>query len=499
MVAKSLKNLIAVLSGAIFIVAPVFVLTAEAATYAISPTPISTSVGKSFTITVNVDSDKAYNSGGGTLKFDTSYLTASRASKDGSAFSIWTTEPAISGGAGTVNFEGGHTAALSGRKKIISVTFTAKKEGSTSISFDKGSIMPADGSGADIYQPAGNTSVTIGAGVAGNNTEPVSKPTSKTQTTSQEDTSSGGGDLPELPIISSLTHPKEDAYAGSPTAKFSWELPLDVSIVRVEVDQSSTTIPKQSYDPAIAEKEFPKFSDGINWLHVRYKNSGGWGPTAHRKFMVDRVPPKEFTVTATVPEKESNVILAFETSDELSGLANYEVSLDGGQARKISLAEIKEGKYPLLSVPNGSHSVKITAYDNGGNKREAEAAFMVNAPVKEEKPAETEQKSSLWTFIAIAVLFACIGGLIGIIWRERSSFHSEKFATKREADEVRDRISSVFAALREEIDEQSNRLFQKPNPSAEDREVLRRIHEAMDLSEEILAKEAEDVRKMLMR
>ncbi len=71
--------------------------------------------------------------------------------------------------------------------------------------------------------------------------------------------------------------------------------------------------------------------------------------------------------------------------------------------------------------------------------------------------------------------------------------------TKREADEVRDRIASVFSALREEIDEQVNRLYQKPNPSAEDREVTRRIHEAMDLSEELLAKEAEDVRKLLAR
>jgi hypothetical protein len=70
--------------------------------------------------------------------------------------------------------------------------------------------------------------------------------------------------------------------------------------------------------------------------------------------------------------------------------------------------------------------------------------------------------------------------------------------TKREADEVRDRIASVFSALREEIDEQVARLYQRPNPSAEDREVTRRIHEAMDLSEELLAKEAEDVRKLLM-
>lgn len=492
MLAKSYKNLLAVSTGAIFLIAPVFVLTAEAASYMVSPTPVNTSVGRTFTVSVDIDGDKAFNAGSATLKYDPAYLTASKANKEGSSFSIWAVEPAISASAGTVTFEGGHTAPLSGRKKIISVSFTAKKEGSTLITFDKALILAGDGSGSDIYKAGSATPITIGAGVAN---ESAPKQSSDNTDTEQK----GSGELPEVPIISSLTHPKEDIYSGAKTAKFSWELPLDVSIVRVEVDQSSTTIPKQSYDPAIADKEFQNFKDGINYLHVRYKNGAGWGPTAHRKFMADRVEPKEFTVTATVPEKESNVTLAFETTDELSGIANYEISMDGGQPRKISLAEIKDGKYPLLSIPNGSHSVKITAFDVGGNKRDAEAAFMVNAPIKEEKTTDESEKGLPWEMIIIAILFACIGIMIGIIWNERNSYRKEKFTTKKEADEVRDRIASVFSALREETDEQINRLYQKPNPSSEDREVTRRIHEAMDLSEEILAKEAEDVRKMLMR
>lgn len=489
------KNLFAVVTGAISFIAPVFVLTAEAAQFVVSPTPVNTSVGKTFTISVDVESDKSFNAGSATLKYDSSFLTASRANKDGSAFSIWAVEPAISPANGTIVFEGGHTAAITGRKKIISVSFTAKKEGSTSVAFEKASILAGDGSGADINQPGSAIPVTIGAGVV-NTSKETTKPAN------DEDTEGGaksGSELPELPIVSSLTHPKEDGYSSSPTAKFAWELPLDVSIVRVEVDQASTTIPKQSYDPAIADKEFQNFKDGVNYIHIRYKNGGGWGGTVHRKFMADRVQPKEFTVTATVPEKESNVTLEFDTTDELSGIANYEISMDGGQPRKISLAEIKEGKYPLLSIPNGSHSVKITAFDYGGNKRDAEAAFMVNAPIKEDKVSEEESGGTPWAMIIIAVLFACLGALFGMIWHERNTYHKDKFATKREADEVRDRIASVFSALREETDEQINRLFQKPNPSSEDREVTRRIHEAMDLSEEILAKEAEDVRKMLMR
>jgi rRNA maturation endonuclease Nob1 len=81
---------------------------------------------------------------------------------------------------------------------------------------------------------------------------------------------------------------------------------------------------------------------------------------------------------------------------------------------------------------------------------------------------------------------------------ERGAFKREKYVTKREADEVRDNVSNVFAALREEVGEQAGLLFQKPNPSALDREVMMRVNEALDLSEELISKEVEDVRKLLM-
>ena len=69
--------------------------------------------------------------------------------------------------------------------------------------------------------------------------------------------------------------------------------------------------------------------------------------------------------------------------------------------------------------------------------------------------------------------------------------------TKREADEIRDNLGNIFAALREEVGEQVSYLFDKPNPSALNREVLTNINEAIDLSEELLSKEVEDVRKLL--
>ena len=93
---------------------------------------------------------------------------------------------------------------------------------------------------------------------------------------------------------------------------------------------------------------------------------------------------------------------------------------------------------------------------------------------------------------------AFIAFLIGYLWYERKSFRREKYQAKKESDELRDNLGNIFAALREEVGEQTGALFQKPNPSAKDREVMESINGAIDLSEELISKEVEDVRKLLM-
>ena len=73
----------------------------------------------------------------------------------------------------------------------------------------------------------------------------------------------------------------------------------------------------------------------------------------------------------------------------------------------------------------------------------------------------------------------------------------DKWKAKREADEIRERLETIFSVLRQELDEQLSILAQKPNPSPTDREVQERLREALDISEELIDKEVEDVRKLL--
>ena len=171
-------------------------------------------------------------------------------------------------------------------------------------------------------------------------------------------------------------------------------------------------------------------------------------------------------------------------------------------ASKIPLAEIKDGAYTLSAQSGGEHSATLKAYDKAGNFTVADGKFTIDAPAPSPSAGKAaldeEPKPINWALILNIVLVAIIAFLIGYLWYERKMFRREKYVTKRESDELRDSLANVFAALREEIDEQTSALFQKPNPSAQDREVASHINEAIDLSEELISKEVEDVRKLLM-
>lgn len=484
-----------ILLGAITLLfAPVFV-SAQATGASLSVTPPSGTfpAGKTFTVTIQIDSADGFNTGNATLNYDPAVLSATAVSKGSSAFSLWAVEPSFDNGKGTINFEGGNTSPLTGKKTILSVSFKALKEGTADLTFSAGTVLAADGKGTDILGTKTGASYTIGAKEAVADTPPPAP-----SPPAESGGGSGGNLKPDAPIISSPTHQDDSLYYNAKKAKFTWDMPPDVTVDRLSLDQSSSTIPTTNYDPAIVEKEFDQLVDGTMYFHLKYKNDAGWGPTTHRKILIDRVPPPTFEAIAETDASSSDVTLKFSATDTLSGIDHYELSIDGGTTIKASLGELLSGEYILTSQPLGTHKLKILAFDKAGNSGEANVNFTITYdPLAAKKVGEEEVKPTDWRLIADIVLIAIIAFLVGYLWYERSSFQHEKYVSKREADEVRDNLGNIFAALREEVGEQVSYLFDKPNPSALNREVLGKINEAIDLSEELLSKEVEDVRKLL--
>lgn len=462
-----------------------------AAELSFSPESGTFGVGKTFTVNIVVDSgaDK-FNSANAQISFDKDLLSVQNVSKTSSAFSLWAVEPSSSNAQGTVNFEGGNTSPLSGKKTLLSITFKGLKEGKASVRFASASVLAADGRGTDISGTKKEASFDIAAGAA----DPAPTPAPAPAPTAAD------VPPPEAPIVQSPTHPDENAWSSSPKAKFTWELPDDVTALRLALDTKEKTTPTTNYDPPIPDREFETLANGTMYFHIRYRNEGGWGPTTHRKLLVDTTPPEKFDLTATVDASSTGAaLLTFVATDTLSGIDRYEILVDGGSPIKLSRADLKPDGYKLANVPGGERTITVKAYDKAGNSTEAEAkATIPEAPPPAAPVEEEEEKPLDWALIRQVILVAIVAFLIGYLIYERRAFAHEKYLAKREADELRDEMASVFAALREEVGEQTGTLFQKPNPSARDREVMEKINEAVDLSEEILAKEVEDVRKYLM-
>ena len=469
---------------------------ASAATLSFAPASGSFGVGKTFVVTVAVDSSDPFNSGNATIAFDKEFLSVEKVSKESSAFSLWAVEPSSSNTAGTVTFEGGNTTPLSGKKNLLAITFKVRKEGKANVSFTTASILAADGKGTDVAKDKIPAAFDLTA--ASSAPDPTSAPR-VISAPSETETFGLKPDIPEN--ITSPTHPEETKWYNPAKAKFVWDTPAEITTTRLSLDTTADTVPTTSYDPPISEKEFDTLSEGVMYFHLRYQNDAGWGPTAHRKIQVDKTPPEKFTLEAVVdPAKENIAVLKFMATDTLSGVDHYGVIVDGGQESKVGILEVKPEGYELDEQTPGERAITVKAYDKAGNFTEAEVKTTIPGTIPKLPGAVDEDapKPTDWKLIGIVALVALVGFLLGYMVYERSAFRGEKFIIKRESDEVRDANANIFAALREEVGEQVGILFQKPNPSAQDREVLERINSAVDLSEELIAKEIEDVRKLLM-
>ncbi len=136
----------------------------QAATLSMSPSQVTTEVGKRVTVSVLVSSVVPFNAVSSTLLFPTSLFTIESVSKTGSALDFWVTEPLINKTQGTVRFEGVALGGFQGKTgTIASVTLRAIKEGTGKSSFQSGQILANDGQGTDITENLIGTSFVVKA------------------------------------------------------------------------------------------------------------------------------------------------------------------------------------------------------------------------------------------------------------------------------------------------------------------------------------------------
>ncbi len=493
--------LMALKTTLVFVCILFFSKTALAANLQISPASGSYSAGQTFTATIQIDpAGDSVNAVEAELTFDKSVLSVVNVSKTGSVFSLWTTEPAFSNTAGTISFGGGSPTPFSARSNLLSVTFRTLTNGTGAVSFGTASALAADGRGTDVLEGKNGASFTVAAATTPTPAEPEPE---EPETSNEDDNAAlAFGDPPRAPEVGSVTFLDPELWYNKVDGVFTWELPFDVNALAAEIATSSENEPSTIIDPPVEEfvVNAENLVDGVQYLSVQFKNQVGWGAITNRKIQIDTTAPEPFTVyiqAGTTPS--SFPLLVFEARDVTSGIDHYELTIADKEPVEVTPEEAKLG-YLLKELEDGTYTVKITAFDKAGNKMESSSPVLITAGWV--KPVEAVEEVSFWSFltgtnILIALLVLTVLMQFGYLIFERKQFSKKEERLRKETREIQDQMEKIFSALRDEIYDQINNITKRPRLSAKEKEAVEGLNQALEVSETLIEKEINDVKKIL--
>ncbi len=355
---------------------------ASAATLDLIGDKSSYPIGQEFTLDIKINSEgEGVNGAQAILQFDKSILEAIKADKTGSIFDFWLTEPTISNAEGRVSFIAASTTGYTGQSlQVLRVTFRPKGAAKSTLVFSDAAITAADGSGKNVLTKTNGLTITL-AGASGV-TEPP--PIQITRPPTPPDGS------PKIPVITVPLYPDPTKW-NNVSAKFfaNWQLPTDITGVAAVLNKTIGLAPTVS-EGLFESKSFPPLEDGVYYLHVRFRNVIGWGPTLHYKIAIDSTPPTltKIALTEGTPTGEPAPTLTYQSTDSLSGIGHYEIRIDNQESIKVSTRTFK-----LLNQAPGEHSLTVKAIDAAGNSAESKFSFEI-LPI--ESPVITAVSSDIF-------------------------------------------------------------------------------------------------------
>jgi hypothetical protein len=181
------------------------------------------------------------------------------------------------------------------------------------------------------------------------------------------------------PHIISTTHPDKTRWYNSRNIAFSWNVPTAITAVRTLYDTREDSVPSKVYAPPINEKSITLSEDGVMYMHVQFKTTEGWGPSAHYRFQIDTQEPTVPQVTFPDGAMTTSPVPAvlIEAEDTTSGLEYLTIGIDGTEPTRYLLDSSHVYRLPK-QVP-GKHTAFITVYDKAGNKRTTSVEYTILA------------------------------------------------------------------------------------------------------------------------
>ncbi|RJO59463.1 hypothetical protein C4546_02090 [Candidatus Parcubacteria bacterium] len=331
---------------------------AEGASLLFSPASGSFTVGSTFNVSIQVNTGgKAINAVKADIKFPPTKLQVVNPSAGTSFISIWVDQPTYSNVAGTISFQGGlPNPGITTNAGIVStITFRAISPGPAKLTFvDTSRVLANDGQGTDILTSRGDANLELNLAA------------------------------PEGPVVSSHSHPDQNAWSQNRTINFEWDEIAGATGYSYVFDQNSRTTPLERTDATTSRTTTVMADkDGRWYFHVRAKIES-WGGTSHYAVLIDSTPPAAFTPILDPPKPApgQRAELKFFTTDAMSGIEHYEMQLlyldDPNQGTPFFTEQTSPVRLPDL--PAGKYQVSIRVFDQAGNSTDGKLDFAVATP-----------------------------------------------------------------------------------------------------------------------
>ncbi len=293
---------------------------------------------------------------------------------------------------------------VQGAFDFVTITFQVVKEGETSLSVSPDSKMIQDGT--ETLDASSLKSIQI-------HLQPRTDVSESTP----------------ILAVSSSTHPVQTQWYQKTEVTMDWlVLPkeADIKDYLVAFDESSQTNPTEIISSDESSKTFTDVKDGIHYFHLKgVLKSGELTPTVHVRVNVDTSKPNDFVVTPTDTQilEGETLGLTFATTDESSGVAQYQLAINDGtfEARELPI-EIKDLKA-------GTYFLRLAAIDRAGNVKYGSTSIRVYPqgtdlyrPIgynefKETSEGEIGDKQAPNLFVWISLLVGL--SLVGfVVWKK---------------------------------------------------------------------------------
>ena len=154
----------------------------------------------------------------------------------------------------------------------------------------------------------------------------------------------------------------------------------------------------------------------------------------------------------------------------------------------------------MTHITTITSTIKVTAFDKAGNVTTATTPVLITAGWV--KQVDVEEGSSFWAFftavniLIILLILISLFELVYIIY-DRKQFAKTEEKLRKETREIQDQMEKIFSALRDEIYDQINTITKLPRLSKKEKEAVDGLNQALEVSETLIEKEINDVKKIL--